>query len=104
MLLDVNDVVFLLLLFLGEYIMRYLEEVKKWLGEITEIALLLIALGIAFQILFASEGGNVLFFGGITQNLTNLLSQLGENGLAGLIALGIIFYLFNRKKIVTQNQ
>jgi hypothetical protein len=84
--------------------MRYLEEVKKWLGEITEIALLLIALGIAFQILFANEGGSVLFFGGITQNLTNLLSQLGENGLAGLIALGIIFYLFNRKKIVTQNQ
>lgn len=84
--------------------MRYLEEVKKWLGEITEIALLLIALGIAFQILFASEGGNVLFFGGITQNLTNLLSQLGENGLAGLIALGIIFYLFSKKKFAHQNQ
>ncbi|MBN2181904.1 MAG: hypothetical protein JW715_08305 [Sedimentisphaerales bacterium] len=84
--------------------MRYLEEVKKWLGEITEIALLLIGLGIAFQILFAPEGGEVLFFGAITQNLTGLLSQLGENGLAGLIALGIIFYLFSKKKFTTQNQ
>jgi hypothetical protein len=91
-------------IFLGEYIMRYLEEVKKWLGEITEIALLLIALGVAFQILFANESGNVLFFGGITQNLMNLLSQLGENGLAGLIALGIIFYLFSKKRFATQNQ
>lgn len=27
--------------------MQFLEETKKWLGEITEISLLLIALGIA---------------------------------------------------------
>lgn len=81
--------------------MRYLEEVKKWLGEITEIALLLIALGIAFEILFGTE---VVFFGEITRNLTTLLSQLGENGLAGLIAMGIILYLFHRKRFVTQNQ
>ena len=77
--------------------MHYLEEVKKWLGEITEIALLLIAIGIAFEILF---GADVVFFGEITTNLTTLLSQLGENGLAGLIALGIILYLFHRKKAV----
>ena len=32
--------------------MHFLEEVKKWLGEITEIALLLVALGIVFEILF----------------------------------------------------
>lgn len=81
--------------------MRYLEEVKKWLGEIIEIALLLIALGIAFEILFGAE---VVFFGEIVPNLTGLLSQLGENGLAGLIALGIILYLFHRKRIVTPNQ
>ena len=33
--------------------MRFLGEVKKWLGEITEIALLLIAVGIAVEILLA---------------------------------------------------
>lgn len=47
--------------------MHFLEEVKKWLGEITEIALLLIALGIAVEILF---GNSVPFFGGIITNLT----------------------------------
>ncbi len=81
--------------------MHYLEEVKKWLGEITEIALLLIAIGIAFEILF---GADVVFFGEITTNLTTLLSQLGENGLAGLIALGIILYLFHRKRVYAPNQ
>ena len=77
--------------------MRFLEELKRWLGEITEIALLLIALGIAIEILF---GSTVPFFGGVVTNLTALLSTLGENGLVGLIALGIILFLFHRKKAV----
>lgn len=79
--------------------MHFLEEVKKWLGEITEIFLLLIALGIAVEILF---GTAVPFFGGIgiVANLTALLSTLGEHGLVGLIALAIILYLFRRKRAV----
>jgi len=77
--------------------MHYLEEVKRWLGEITEIFLLLIAAGIAVEILF---GSGVLFFGGIVANLTALISTLGENGLVGLIALSIILFLFYRKKAV----
>jgi len=77
--------------------MRFLEEIKKWLGEITEILLLLIAVGIAVEVLF----GNVVpFFGGVIGNLTALIGTLGENGLVGLIALSIIFYLFYRKKAV----
>lgn len=79
--------------------MHFLEEIKRWLGEVTEIALLLIALGIAFEILF---GNQVPFFGGIVGNLTGLLNTLGENGLAGLIALGVILYLFYRKRFVTE--
>ena len=81
--------------------MHFLEEIKKWLCEITEIALLLIALGIAFEILF---GTNVVFFSGIVTNLTVMLGKLGENGLAGLIALGVILYLFHRRKIYAPNQ
>jgi len=77
--------------------MRFLEELKRWLGEIMEISLLLIALGIAVEILF---GATVPFFGGVVANLTALLQTLGENGLIGLIALGIILFLFHRKKAV----
>ena len=77
--------------------MQYLQELKKWLGEITEIALLLVALGIVIEILF---GQAVPFFGGIVANLTTLLQTLGENGLVGLIALAIILFLFYRKKVV----
>ena len=77
--------------------MQFLQELKRWLGEITEIFLLLIAVGITVEILFGSA---VPFFGGVVANLTALLSTLGENGLVGLIALSIILYLFYRKKVV----
>lgn len=75
--------------------MQMLEQVKRWLGEITEIALLLIAVGIAVEILF---GASVPFFGGIVANLTALITSLGDNGLVGLISLSIIFYLFNKTR------
>ena len=77
--------------------MQFLQEMKKWLGEITEILLLLIAVAIAAEILF---GAPVSFFGGVVANLTTLIGNLGENGLVGLIALSIILYLFYRKKAV----
>lgn len=77
--------------------MRFLEEIKRWLGEFVEIALLLVALGIIAEILF---GNTVQFFGGgIIQNLTVLLNTLGDNGLVGLIALSIILWLFYRKGV-----
>ena len=80
---------------LGESEMRFLEEIKRWLSEITEIALLLVALGIIVEILF---GSTVSFFGGIIPNLTALLNTLGDNGLVGLIALSIILWLFYRRR------
>jgi hypothetical protein len=74
--------------------MRVLEELRKWLGELTEIFLLLIAIGIAVEILF---GNQVPFFGSIITNLTALLKTLGDNGFVGLIALGIIIFLFRKR-------
>ncbi len=76
--------------------MHFFQEIKRWLGELTEIFLFLIAIGIAVEILFGSA---VPFFGGIVTNLTALLNTLGENGLVGLIALGIIVYLFRKKAV-----
>jgi hypothetical protein len=84
--------------------MNFLQEVKKWLAEITEIALLLIALGITFEILFGFGENSVPFFGGVVNNITVLLNELGQNGLAGLIAMGIILYLFHRRRIYSTNQ
>jgi len=81
--------------------MHYLEEVKKWLGEITEVFLLLVALGVIAHILF---GETVPFLGNIVPNLTGLIANLGENGLVGLIALAVILYLFQRRRAFAHQQ
>jgi hypothetical protein len=81
--------------------MHYLEEVKKWLSEITEVFLLLVALGIIAHILF---GEMVPFVGSVVPNLTALIADLGENGLVGLIALAVILYLFQRRKVLDHQQ
>ena len=75
--------------------MRLLEEVKRWLGEIIEIALLLVAIGIICEILF---GATVPFFSQIVPNLNGVISNFGENGLVGLIGMGIILWVFHRRR------
>jgi len=79
--------------------MHYFEQIKRWIGEIIEISLLLIALGVVVEILFGSA---VPLFGGIVTNLTGLLSTLGENGLVGLVALAVILFLFHKRKALEQ--
>jgi hypothetical protein len=81
--------------------MNYFVQVKKWIGEITEISLLLIALGVSVEVLFGSE---VPVFSGIVSNLTGLISTLGENGLVGLIALSVILFLFQKRKAIEQQK
>ena len=71
-----------------------IETIKKWIGQITELGLLLIALAIVLQILI---GGNLAFFDDVFGNLTALIAALGDNGLVGLIAIGIIMWLFAKR-------
>ena len=74
-----------------------LDRVKRWIGQITEVGLLLVALGIVTQILFGRSATS--FLGGdIVGNLTALISALGDNGLVGLIALAVILWLFWRRQ------
>jgi hypothetical protein len=45
-------------------------------------------------------GSNLPFFGGVTANIMALVKDLGSNGLVGLIALGVILWLFSNRKMV----
>jgi hypothetical protein len=75
--------------------MEFFENIKGWIRRLTEIGVLLIALGIVLQILFGSA---VPFLGGdIIGNLLKLISSLGDKGLVGLVAIGIILLLFDKK-------
>jgi hypothetical protein len=73
-----------------------LDTVKGWIGALTEIGLMLIALAIVASILVGSQ---LPFFGGVVANLMAIVKDLGANGLVGLIALGIILWLFSRRSL-----
>ncbi len=73
-----------------------LDTVKRWIGQLVEVGLLLVAIGIVLQILF---GRTVDFLpGDIIGNIIAAVSNLGDDGLAGLIALGIVIWLFWRRR------
>jgi hypothetical protein len=74
--------------------MTFLDKVKAWLGQIVEVGLMLIALGIVVQILV---GPKVAFIGDVVTNLLGLIKALGDNGLVGLIAISIILWLFAKR-------
>jgi hypothetical protein len=74
-----------------------METVKNWIGALTEIGLMLLALAIVATLLV---GANLPFFGDVVTNIMALVKSLGDGGLAGLIALAIIIWLFSGRKIV----
>lgn len=76
--------------------MNGLQSVKMWIGALTEIGLMLLALGIVAGLL---AGGNVPFLAGVTANIIAFVKDLGSNGLVGLIALGIILWLFSKRTL-----
>jgi hypothetical protein len=76
--------------------MDALQTAKQWIGALTEIGLMLLALAIVCALLV---GSNLPFFGSVVGNITALIKDLGANGLVGLIALGLIIWLFSHRKM-----
>ena len=72
-----------------------LDTIKSGLKQITEVGLLLIAAAVVLEIIFGSA---VPFIGvGILDNIIAITAKLGQDGLVGIIAIGIIVWLYLRK-------
>jgi len=76
--------------------MDAIARIKTWIGGITDIGLMLLALAIVAALLV---GSNLPFFGGVVGNIIGMVKDLGQNGLVGLIAVGIILWLFSRRSL-----
>ena len=76
--------------------MKAIDNVKSWVGALTELGLMLLALAIVLALLV---GSNLPFFGTVTTNIMALVKDMGSNGLVGLITLGFIVWLFSNRKI-----
>ena len=76
--------------------MDALSRVKGWIGSLTEIGLMLLAFAIVASLLV---GANLPCFGSVVVNMLTLVKELGSNGLVGLIALGLILWLFSKRSM-----
>jgi len=76
--------------------MNGMQQVKAVIGQITDIGLMLLGLAIIATVLV---GPNLPFFGGVVSNLVGIVNDLGKNGLVGLIAVGIIVWLFSKRTL-----
>ena len=74
--------------------MNGIQTVKAWIGGLTNLGLALIAFAIVASVLVGPQ--NMWAFGNVVDHLVNLVVSLGNGGLAGLIAVGIIIWLLGK--------
>ena len=66
-----------------------------WIIGLTHISVMLLTLGIVWGVLF---GAAVPFVGGdVVGNIIGVVTQLGNAGLTGLIALVVVIWLFRHQ-------
>ena len=75
--------------------MDIMNRAGAWIIGLTHISVMLLTLGIVWGVLFGSA---VPFIGGdVVGNIVGVVNQLGNAGLAGLIALAVVFWLFRHQ-------
>ena len=71
-----------------------IDKIKASVAALADVGLALLAFAIVASLLVG--GNNMAFLGDVVGNITSLVQQLGNAGLAGLISLGVVLWLFNR--------
>jgi hypothetical protein len=71
-----------------------LDTIKSWAWGFIDLMLIFIAVGLLVQVIFGEGAG---WFDGVVGRLMGLVSEFGNGGFVGLIALVIILSLFNRR-------
>ena len=77
--------------------MDIMMKIKGWAKGLADVGLSLIALGIVLEILFNGQGvpfwPNVSVIG----NVQGVLAGFSDQGLVGLVAVWILYHIYNRK-------
>ena len=72
----------------------WISMVKGYLNKFLELGVLLLAVSVIAEIIF---GPNVAFFGTqVTNNLIALLDSLGEQGVAALIIVFAVIFVYRK--------
>ena len=72
----------------------WISKIKNYLNKFLELGVLLLAVSVLAEIIF---GPNVAFFGSqVTNNLIALLNALGEQGVAALIIVFAVIFVYRK--------
>ena len=72
----------------------WISKISKYLNKFLELGDLLLGVSVIAEILF---GPNVAFFGSkVTNNLINMLNSLGEQGVAALIIVFAVIFVYRK--------
>tara|TARA_Y100000590_G_scaffold423981_1_gene530391 strand:+ start:254 stop:490 length:237 start_codon:yes stop_codon:yes gene_type:complete len=73
---------------------KWITKIRYYLRQFVDLGLLLIAVSVFAEILF---GPNVAFFGAqVTKNLVAFLNSIGNAGVAALIMIFAIVFIFRK--------
>ena len=72
----------------------WISMLSRYLNKFLEVGVLLLAVSVVAEILF---GPNVPFFGSqVTNNLITLLNNLGDQGIAALIIVFAVIFVYRK--------
>ena len=72
----------------------WISKIKGYLNKFLELGVLLLAISVIAEIIF---GPNVAFFGSqVTNNLITLLNSLGEQGVAALVVVFAVIFVYRK--------
>ena len=77
--------------------MEILNKVKGWASSITEVGISLISLAIVLEILFNGQGIPFWPQISVVDNITGMIAGLSAEGLVGLVAVWVLYHIYNRK-------
>ena len=77
--------------------MEILNKIKGWASAITEVGISIIALGIVLEILFNGLGIPFWPYISIVDNISGMITALSAQGLVGLVAVWVLYHIYNRK-------
>ena len=81
----------------GRSIMDILNKVKGWAKALTDLGISLLAMGIVFEILFNGQGIPFWPHISVIGNVQSVLAGFSDQGLVGLVAVWILYHIYNRK-------
>jgi hypothetical protein len=77
--------------------MDILNKIKGWAGALTEVGISLLSLGIILEVLFNGQG--IPFWPNISiiANIQSIVAGFSAQGLVGLVAVWVLYSIYNRK-------